>query len=234
RYGIFERERLRINSPDVEVYNEAVEGLHGLVDLGAELRGRGIKASLVLLADELIDMPKNRDSVFRIFDSREHFYLSEERDPGKRWLVRCVSPFDIPEIATIGAFDLDLVSPSPFSSSVNVIHRTFTDLAFTFRNSGTVPIVMRSQNDTEITFKGASSGLSIRNLTTGDIWTYEGTTTITDTITLKGVRSLKNGQSIFGKTNKHLLSFAVGNNEIEVSGAIGVFNLTISTRFYFL
>ncbi|WP_342512789.1 phage tail domain-containing protein [Sporosarcina sp. FSL K6-1522] len=233
RYGIFEKERLVISSPDVEVYNESVEGLDGLVDFGAELRGREIKASLLMLADNLVDMPKMRDEIFRIFDSRELFYLSEERDPAKRWSVRCVSPFDISELATIGEFELNLLSPSPFSSSTILAKFISGKQSFVFRNTGTESIRMEAQNETEITFKGVSSGLTIKNLTTGDEWKYNGSTTTNDEIMLKGVRSLKNGQSIFGQTNKRLISFAPGQNEMKIEGATD-FEITIRTRFYFL
>src|SRR5699024_1306520 len=71
----------------------------------------------------------------------------------------------------------------------------------------------------KITYKGNSENLRIRNLTTGDEWAYNGTTNTSDVIVLEGIRSTKNGLSIFRQTNKRLLTLAPGWNEFEIVGA---------------
>lgn len=154
---------------------------------------------------------------------------------GKRYLVYLASPLELRESSGFveGEIIMETIE-SPFAESVNVIKRRFNSNEFTFKNDGNVAIEMHTQTETEITFKGASNGLEIKNLTTGDVWKYNGSTTASDTILLKGVRSFKSGQSIFGQTNRKLISFAPGNNKFELSGITGDFDFTISTRFYFL
>lgn len=104
---------------------------------------------------------------------------------------------------------------------------------FSFHNIGDEVIDLRAQSETEIEFNGVSNGLTIRNKTTGDTWSYSGSTTANDIVLLKGIRSTKNGESIFKDTNKKILTFAPGWNDIEVSGATD-FALTLRTRFYYI
>jgi hypothetical protein len=71
-----------------------------------------------------------------------------------------------------------------------------------------------------ITFAGASTNLAIANTTTGDTWSYTGTTAAGDTLKLDGVRMLKNGVvSVFGATNRKLITLAPGWNNFTVTGA---------------
>jgi len=86
----------------------------------------------------------------------------------------------------------------------------------------------------KITFTGASSNLTITNQTTGDMWQYTGTTQAGDTITLDGVRSLKNGASIFGQTNRKLITLKSGWNDFAITGATGAFEISFDFRFYYL
>ena len=57
------------------------------------------------------------------------------------------------------------------------------------------------------------------NKTTGDVWQYMGTSNLNDEIVLEGIRSTKNGLSIFRDTNKRLITIAPGWNEFEIKGA---------------
>jgi hypothetical protein len=86
----------------------------------------------------------------------------------------------------------------------------------------------------KITFTGASTNLTITNTTTGDIWQYTGTTQAGDTITLDGVRSLKNGVSVFGNTNRKLITIAPGWNNFTITGASGSFTISFDFRFYYV
>src|SRR5699024_11833990 len=58
----------------------------------------------------------------------------------------------------------------------------------------------------KITYKGNSENLRIRNLTTGDEWTYNGTTKTSDLIDLVSIRSTKNGLSIYSLIDKRILT----------------------------
>lgn len=83
-----------------------------------------------------------------------------------------------------------------------------------------------------VSFKGASTNLKIKNLTTGDMWSYTGTTTVSDTIKLDGIRSTKNGLSIFRDSNRKLIALAPGWNEFVITGASGALEITFDFRFY--
>lgn len=226
--------RLGIPSPSYEVETEMIEGVDGEIVISQKLKPRELSAVFWSKSSDYQESLKSRNRIYALLGNGGEYYVRESNVPGVRWLVR-IGDWNPQRInSKIQEIEIPLIAKSGKSESANIIKRDYTDLSFGFFNDGSVPIDMRAQEDTEITFTGTSNGLSIKNLTTGDMWTYEGATTTTDVINLKGVRSLKNGQSIFGHTNKRLLSFAVGNNEIEVSGASGDFSLTISTRFYFL
>nr|WP_245415779.1 phage tail family protein [Alteribacter populi] len=59
--------------------------------------------------------------------------------------------------------------------------------------------------------------VTIQNETTGDTWKYEGALNDGDTIILKGVRSMRNGLSVVGSTNRELISLAPGENVFSAS-----------------
>ena len=133
----------------------------------------------------------------------------------------------------VSRVDIPLTANDGVSESVNLFKKKFTEPTFTFKNEGKRIIDPRKQSETEIIFKGASENLTITNLSTGDVWSYDENTTDLEIIKIKGIQAFKDDSSIFGQTNKKLLTIAVGNNEFEVTGATD-FELTISTRFYFL
>jgi len=86
----------------------------------------------------------------------------------------------------------------------------------------------------KITFRGASTNLTITNQTTGDCWQYTGTTVKSDFLVLDGIRSLKNGVSIFSDTNRKLITLVPGWNDFTITGASGYFEITFNFRFYYL
>lgn len=231
--GIREVEYLVINSPDVEHEYFEVDGMDGLVDGEAYLKGRSLTASLIALTDYVPKMINKRHEIFELFDARQPFYLWQSEDPSKRWFVRCTSPFSITEAAATGTFSVEFKSASPYAETPIVYSRRFREPTFMYKNEGQ-RIDMKAQEDTEIEFKGASTDLTITNETTGDVWKYNGTTEASDIILLKGVRSFKNSNSIFGQTNRRLLNFDSGWNNFSVTGADADFELIIRTRYYFL
>lgn len=231
--GIITRDFV-VSAPSVDTQYEQIDGRHGAVEVDTTYGPRNLRGSFYVKAEGYDDYASRRDEVFEIFSGLKPFYITETRTEGKRWLVRTNGSFTPEQEWRYGKFEVDFVSASPFAETVNVVSRTFTESAFRFRNDGNAAIDPRAQDVTEITVKGASNKLTITNVTTGDSWRYNGTTADGDTITLKGVKSLKNGSSIFGATNKRLITLAPGNNEFTISGTIGPFEVTISTRFYFL
>lgn len=228
-------EELIIPSLTPEHSTESVEDMNGLLYYSTTVKERLIKSTMQYETDQGESIFAFNRKIFNWFNPFKEYYLVADKDPSIRYPVRVSSGYEIDEISwEDGKFGIEFVMFKPFAESINQIKRTFTVPSFIFKNEGNQPINPRDQDETEITFKGASNNLTIKNLTTGEVWTYNGTTSADDTIKLKGVRSLKNNISIFGATNKKLLTFAPGNNQIEISGASGEFTLTISTRFYFL
>jgi phage-related protein len=225
--------KLEIDSLSPRNEIELIEGQHGHIVIETTYDARTMRVSFLLEANDRFEFPQLRNEIYKLFDGKTYFYLIEIRLPDRQWKVRSVTKF-IPDKANArtATFTIELVSASPFSESINPVEYKYTQ-NFSFNNIGDESIDLRTQNETEIEFKGGSDGLSIHNKTTGDIWSYHGSTTAADVVLLKGIRSTKNGASIFGQTNKKILTFAPGWNDFEILGSTD-FNLTIRTRFYFI
>lgn len=233
RLGITTRD-IRISSPNYEVEYASGGGLAGVIELGSTLNARQIVADFYYKAeDRTDDYARRRDELYRLVGNNQAFWLRDMRTPSKRWLVRVDGGFTPDQTMAYGFFEISFIALKGYSESVNIVQRKYEINAIIFDNLGDIAIDPRTQNETEIMFTGASTGLTITNETTGDRWTYTGDTLVGDVILLKGVQSFKNGVSIFRDTNKKLLTFAPGVNKLTISGAPSV-NLTIRTRFYFL
>jgi phage-related protein len=222
-----------ISSPSPEHTTEKIEGRHGAILLESTLAERKITASFLIEDMSPVEFDLFRDELFRIFNPLNKLYFIRDLQPNKRMEVSIDSEFNIDYITLEdGEFTIDFILHSIFLESVNRIEYKHTS-NFSFHNIGDQPIDMVEQNETEIEFVGASDNLIIRNARTGDEWRYNGTTTESDVILLKGVRSTKNGVSIFGNTNKKILTFAPGWNDIQIEGATD-YTITIRTRFYYI
>ena len=110
---------------------------------------------------------------------------------------------------------------------------TFTSNAFTVKNGGNVKVDPRCM-PLKITLEGTfGSSVTIRNNTTGEVFTYNGPLTASDTLVLDGVSFLKNGAHITGSTNKKLVSLAKGNNNFSITGGT-VASISFEFPFYYL
>ncbi|MFD2681218.1 phage tail family protein [Bacillus seohaeanensis] len=236
-----------------ELITEKIEGRDGVIVLDESLNPRMIEAEFRILANDYLDYQLARDSVFRLFDARTYFYVVDTRQTEKRWLVRSYQVFRPEKVNRVTAtFTLNLISPSSYCQSIGTtiqpyetdtliqvedqdigdppIQYTFNTNTFSVWNDGDVTVDPR-EHDLTIIFQGDSTNLRIKNITTGDEWTYTGNTTQSDVIKLEGIRSLKNDSSIFGLTNRKLITLHKGFNQFEVSGAT---NFTISFDFRYL
>jgi phage-related protein len=209
-----------------------LEGRDGVIPLGTNYGYRQLSATFYFEGHDVYDYYLILNEVHKIFSSKEPYYIIHKKEPIKRWRVQPKSVFVPEEIGNIGLFEISFNSFLPYAESINKVEYKHTS-NFSFNNIGDVAIEMVEQTETEIEFVGTSDNLTIRNTTTGDEWRYNGTTTGNDVILLKGVRSTKNGVSIFGNTNKKLLTFAPGWNDIEIEGATD-YSITIRTRFYYI
>jgi phage-related protein len=235
-----------ISSPAPEHSTETIEGRHGSIYLGTTLKERIIPVSFTVEAMDPIEFDLLRDDLFLIFNPLQKFHIIRDLQPEKRMEVSVASSFDIDYLSLEdGKFDIDFIIHSTFLESVGTTletpiaqitggrmkkYRHSTSL-FEIYNGGIEPIDPRKY-PLVIEYKGSSSNLKIKNQTTGDEWTYSGTSNPIDSIKLEGIRSTKNGLSIFKDTNRKIITLATGWNTFQLSGTTDPFEILFDFRFY--
>lgn len=212
-----------------------LDGGYGAIESNVTLEPRNIVIHFWMRADDVLkEYVSLRDFVFNVFGRGKPFYITDSREPTKRWLVILESGFEMEQTDHYGFFEVPLLALKGVSETSNIITRNYRTSKFNLYNPGDVEVKMVNQEETEINFYGISSRLAILNHTNGEVWTFDGDTQSNSTITLRGVRSYRNGIPIFRDTNKQVLQLEVGNNEIEIIGASGDFEVEVKTRWYFL
>lgn len=247
-----------VDSPSPRTTTEVIEGRNGYIDMGTVYDGRTLRGSFFMTSVDGYDTPLLRNEIFKIFESKELFYLIDTREEGKRWKVKCDGKFSLEQIlANKGRFEVKFISHSSFSESVGTTLDPFTfnsevwqvgqgltvdvdETDFT-HNTTSFSIFNAGDKDIDprelpiiITYKGASTNLQIDNVTTKETWSYTGETISTDVIELNGIRSLKNDTSIFKNTNRKLITVKKGWNDFQLSGTSGDFTIEFNFRFYYL
>ncbi|MDM5188619.1 phage tail family protein [Bacillus sp. DX4.1] len=254
--GIVTRDFL-VSAPSYRHTTESMESRPGAIDLGTTYDVRKISCSFYLKAQDMDTYAIERGEVFNIFRSEEEFYITDTRLPYKRWKVKCNNAYDMDQQRYYGFFDVEFTASLPFSiSTLNTLMPDFEVYAqdayyglgldwsnelkyihnttsFKILNAGKVAVNPRYIPLT-IQYKGASNSLSIKNKTTGDVWSYTKTTSANDTLLLSSVRSTKNSLSIFRDTNRKLITLAPGWNEFELTGATVPFEIQFDFNFYYL
>ncbi|KEF40112.1 phage-related protein [Schinkia azotoformans MEV2011] len=250
KYGLFTDAPV-VSPPSPRHTTDTIDGRNGKIDLGTTFEGRIIDVSMAFISRDRIDYALLRDEIFALFDARKYFYLIDTDQPGKRWKVKTASAYSIDrKVDIVGEFEIQFVSMSPFAESIGTtLNLAESDYVPQFETNE-VPQYVFSANQFEvyndgetvdprevplvIEFKGASTDLTIKNITTGDTWQLTGTTNGTDVVKLDGIRALKNGISIFGETNRKVLTLSGhGWNEFEITGAIAPFEINFDFRFYY-
>lgn len=242
-----------VDSPSPRTEREEVEGSDGHIDIETTFEGRSMRASFLIQSSDFADYHVVRHEIFKLFNAKKQFYVIDSRLPKQRWKVRTAAKYSLERINFVnGIFVLELLSSSTYAESITTtldvegsdylfqvdteeqIQYSFNTTTFFVWNNGDVGVdPVNRWAELIITFKGPSENLSIQNLTTGDEWAITETTTADDVITLDGIKSFKNGMSVFGKTNKKLITLAPGRNDFEIVGALGQFLLTFDFRFYY-
>ncbi|GLY09602.1 phage tail family protein [Pseudobacillus badius] len=243
--------------PSINHVTESLDGFDGERYLESFYTERTIPVELALRGKSLKDMKKLKAKFNQLFARNEEFFVIFKEEPYRRYRVllsnvpeweaasiRLASTkveFKMPGIyvespgTTLNQPDNDYYYPigeGKVDEGDPVIEYTFSQSSFSVFNDSDVPVDPRNM-ELVIEFKGASTNLSIKNLTTGDEWKHTGSTAASDVIRLEGVRSLKNGQSIFKNTNKKLITLAPGWNEFEITGATD-FTISFDFRFYYI
>lgn len=246
----------QVAAPSPRDDSEEIEGMDGVLDPPeTTYEPRLLRGSFTFTAADNIDFALVRNEIFRMFSSKEAYYLIDSREPGKRWLVRS-NGFPVEQLkATRGKFDVDFTAPKAYAESIGTsldpktfdaelwqigqgliadgLEYSFSTSSFRVYNPGDKDINPRNTS-LVITFKGASTNMKIKNTTTGDEWAYTGTTAAGDTIKLDGIRSTKNNLSIFRNTNHKVITLEEGWNDFVITGASGAFTIDFDFRFYYL
>lgn len=226
--------KLQIPSPSYKTISQEVDGRAGITTTDRILQPRKLSAEFLTIADDYKGSISLRNTLYRLLGDGKQFFVAETEIPNKRWRVYLDEWTPERKSINVHTFGIPLACDSGYSETLNVIRKTYSTTSFRFNNEGDLTIDPRIHSETQIEFSGASSNLKIKNNNTGDEWSWTGSTIAGDIILLSGIRSFKNGVSIFGQTNKKLLTMTSGWNNFELIGASGQFTLTIKTRFYFL
>ncbi|MEK4711131.1 phage tail family protein [Bacillus sp. FSL R10-2780] len=258
---IFSRENgfiVRDFIPSPPVYRTDIddnENRNGEIDNGTVIKSRPLDAFVFFTALDYYDFTLKRNEVLKWLDSREYFYIIDDREPGKRWKVK-VENHTLGQLkSTAGEFQITFKCYEGLAESIGTTTDPFTfdnelwqigqgliaentvytheTTRFRIWNAGDVP-VDPCEMPLLITIHGASNNLKIQNLTTGDSWQYYSSTSSSDTIKINDVQALKNGISIFSNTNMEEITIAPGWNDFEISGITGAFEISFGFRFYYL
>lgn len=246
------------DSPDYNTeYDDGVKGRDGAIDVGTTVRVRKLNARFNLSARDMYDIALLRNEIFQLFHSKEEFYIIDQREPGKRWRVK-VDPYTIRTLKYVKTeVNLRFTAAFPYAESIGKttdpmtfdsnlwqigqgliaedIRYTHNTTSFRIYNAGDVTIDPRSI-PFKITYTGWSDQLTIKNVTTGDTWSYSKVTAVSDSqIILDGVKSYRPGiGSIFKDTNWGLITLKPGWNDFVLTGASGSFEIKFDFRFYYL
>ncbi|OVE34796.1 phage tail protein [Priestia aryabhattai] len=235
---------------------ETMESLDGVIHTGTTFGARELQASFWQKGDNHILLQLLIDELHQLFATREEIFITDSRQPGKRWKALVNSTYDIDYInARTGKFDIDFLSPRPYCESIGTTLDPFTfdselwqvgmniptdrDLVYKHRtnrfqiyNAGVY--LDPSKLPLRILYKGASNNLTIKNKTTGDTFTYSGSSGANDTILLDRIQHFKNNVNIFSDTNHKRISLLTGWNDFEITGTSGSFEVIFDFRFYYL
>lgn len=247
-----------VDSPS-PVHNRITnDGRDGFIDGGTTYDGRTLHATCMLWATDIPDFALFRDELFRALDSRDSFYLINDAEPGKRWNVKVDSKFSLMQKSIVGSFTIDFESDKPYAESVGRTDIDPIDMdsdmwqmvgggipldddpvylqstnSFKIWNGGDIAIDPRL-HELIVDFVGASSGLTIKNLTTGEQFQYTGATSSSDKLELNKMTAYKSGANVLGDTSRTFISLAPGWNDIQLSGTSGVFKIIFGFRFLYL
>jgi hypothetical protein len=257
-FGVLVRS-FSISSPSPDIQTEKLENTDGQARLGKTWGPRRLTAICSFFPVDIQDLALFRNELYRTLMSREQFYLIADAEPGKRWLVEVAGEWTPEKLGYYGEFTLEFVSHSPYAESVGTsltsmdfeqdgvwqvgqglvesddLIYVHTTNSFRIYNPGDATINPRNM-PLVISYKGASTNLAIKNLTTLETWQYTGTTGSTlETLAINGTRSLKNSVvNIFADTNRKLITLAPGWNDFQLEGTSGGFEVSFDFRFYYL
>ena len=254
RVTSFEPEGVNVENTFSEVL-----GRPGNVDQGARHAPRHITVEGTFQAMTHETFPLYRDRINALFASLEKFYISDDRQPFKRWMVRVDGVVTLNQYKTSakGTYSITFITVGvPYARSKvtnqqvvmewannsigwgmgfawgDDVVTQHTTTSFIEKNYGNVMVDPRYM-ELSITYTGASTDLRIRNLTTGDDFQYTGTTTAGQTIELDGIYAKKNSANVDRDTNLKYIRLAAGDNNFLISGTSGSFTVDFLYNYYY-
>lgn len=250
-----------VDAPTPITTKENIEGRNGFIDEGTVYDGRTLHLTIVTKPVDRPDVMLFRNQVFRIFDSREYFYLINSGEPGKRWRVKYDSAFSLQQFVQGSKEEtgsIDLISDSPCAESISStgvdppsmdsdgyqmvdgglpldedISYSQSSSEFNIYNGGDIEVDPRERY-LLIQFQGASNNLTITNKTNGYVFKFNGSTGSSDVLTINQTIVELNGTDVFGQTNYGLIRLEPGDNDITVLGTTGAFTIVFDFHFPYL
>lgn len=200
-----------------------------------------------------------RDEIYALFSQYPEFYVIDWAVSARRWKVHVEDYAVNRENHSIARVELPLRTTDPYctskgttldeftydaelwgygmglkydSSTQDYIHNTSS---FMIYNAGNQEVDPR-ESELIITLTSSTAtadGLTIRNDTTNEEWQYNGVLNAGDQIILDGIKANKNVVNIVSDTELDVISLAPGENQIQITGITGAFEISFEFRFLY-
>jgi hypothetical protein len=237
----FQTDALGLKMVDFDVPPFQIEYMTDTIDmgigsrvLGSKVNERTLKAVFDFYYDSMDSFRRMEQKIAEVFGLTQEVIISESINLWKQYRVRC-KPYTIDRRNGVKArLTLEFLLPSGLGESFNINHETVTISSndIIYINNGTYEIDQRNDAEMEIIIVGATSNPKITNKSTGDVWSYNGSTVVSDKLELKNYTTYKNHVNVLDKTNKGVITFKPGRNVLSITGANNA-QLIINSRNYF-
>lgn len=246
----------RIPSLNVENQFVSVDDRYDILT-NSKFNNRVISVDFLYEVYDIYDFYLLRDELNNLFVRDEEFYIIFKREPYKKWKVKLGSQFNIEPSPNMQTFTIDFVTVQGYAesiySSLEIIKTwdigqhawngvidfdspvpvySYFSNSFNVKNLGNKKIDPRTDFFNMRITGSFDSSVKVTNLTTGDIYLYNKGLPSTGLLNLNGIRTIRDGVSDFGSTNKKILTLAPGDNEILVEGGT-VNNITVDFKFLY-
>lgn len=229
-----------------------ISGVDGITITSSGYGSKNIYVKAFFKGYDLTDYDLMLLDIERQFYIQDEYYIRSSRNPSIRWLVRPKTTtsnlfaingeftFEFEAIRGHGESIGTTLSPQTYDSElwqlgqglpngIDLIY-THTTSSFSLLNAGTLEIDPRKHHLLDISIKCVGSP-QIKNKTTGDVFKYNKTLKLSDTLLLTGVYPMLNGVHCGRDTNHGLIRLVSNWNDIEVTGCS---NLTVTFNFRYL
>lgn len=230
------------SGPQPSTQYDQLVGVDGNIDNGTTFGSRTITATFMFKGLDAIDYTLAKQEIWRMLFDHDPFYITWTRLPGMRYLVHC-KPFTDTRINPYaGTYEVEFDAFTGFAESLgrtdedpidmnsdkwqmvgqgfvldeDLIYTNIPGNSFKIFNAGDITIDPR-KHDLTISIQGIGTP-TLKNLTTGDLFTYNKSLSAGDTLTIDGVYPLLNGAHCGRDTNHGLLTLLPGWNQISLTG----------------